>query len=367
MDYDIFISCKSEDYKYAEEIYYFLVENGLNTFLAPMELRLLGESEYRKAITSALESTYHLLLFASNPEYINSSWVYYEWDLFINAKLSGFKTGQLVTVWKDVPVKDIPMVLCKYESFNMEDYKQRLLPYVETPAHQERVREAKEIANAREQVFAIAEELKGKIGGILSNDIPKLNEALGKAKITRRVCPVCGCEIAISDKFCRECSWILSPFDGITELADIMFDASDLLKTAQSVYKTNKFHNEKALNDSRCKIGKLEQRCRCLEEEIDSKDVELNQLQLFLNKREEEIRSLQRRIEELEMVHAIEVGKLSQELVVARGQINSTSPELQEKPSETIEETGTEIIPTDRSVQNDDLFDRITKKMQKKF
>lgn len=57
MEYDVFISCKSEDYIYAEEIYEFLTENGVQTFLASRELRKLGDSEYRRAISQALKST----------------------------------------------------------------------------------------------------------------------------------------------------------------------------------------------------------------------------------------------------------------------------------------------------------------------
>lgn len=50
MKYDVFISCKSEDYVYAEKVYIFLKENGINAFLASTELRKLGESEYRRLL-----------------------------------------------------------------------------------------------------------------------------------------------------------------------------------------------------------------------------------------------------------------------------------------------------------------------------
>lgn len=42
--YDVFISCKSEDYKYTEEIYDFLKANGINAFLALKEMRIASES-----------------------------------------------------------------------------------------------------------------------------------------------------------------------------------------------------------------------------------------------------------------------------------------------------------------------------------
>lgn len=135
MEYDVFISCKSEDYIYAEEIYDFLTKNDINTFLASRELRKLGDSEYRRAISQALKSAYHMIVFASKAEYINYPWVFYEWDLFINAKLTGVKDGQLVTILKDVKVKEINLDLCKYESFTFEGYKDKILSYVKTPRY----------------------------------------------------------------------------------------------------------------------------------------------------------------------------------------------------------------------------------------
>lgn len=133
MEYDVFISCKSEDYGYAEEVYNFLNSNGIHTFLASKELRKMGDAEYRNAIMQALESAYHLIIFASNTEYIESKWVFYEWDTFVNAKLNGRKDGQIMTILKGVSIKELRLDLLKYESFTFENYKGRLLDYVKTP------------------------------------------------------------------------------------------------------------------------------------------------------------------------------------------------------------------------------------------
>lgn len=130
--YDVFISCKSEDYPYAEQVYGFLKSNHIRAFLASVELRHLGDAEYRRAITNALKQATHIIVLASNSEYIESEWVYYEWDMFVNAKLKGLKHGNILTILKSVKVDDIPMDLWKYESFTLEDYQQNLLKYVET-------------------------------------------------------------------------------------------------------------------------------------------------------------------------------------------------------------------------------------------
>ena len=46
MNYDIFISCKSEDYPFARKVYQYLREHNYNVFLADTELRKKGNAEY---------------------------------------------------------------------------------------------------------------------------------------------------------------------------------------------------------------------------------------------------------------------------------------------------------------------------------
>lgn len=56
MNYDVFLSCKSEDYKIAEEVYQYLTENDFHVFLSSKELRKMKDSEYMDAISNALDS-----------------------------------------------------------------------------------------------------------------------------------------------------------------------------------------------------------------------------------------------------------------------------------------------------------------------
>lgn len=163
MEYDVFISCKSEDYRYAEEIYNFLRENGFNVFLANKELRQMGDSEYRKSISQALKSTYHLIVFASKTDYVDSTWVYYEWDWFLVAKIKGKKPGQILSILKDISIDDINADLWKYESKSFYNYKESLLAYVETPAHLKRKEEERRIAKLEEEkINKQKEEVKRK-------------------------------------------------------------------------------------------------------------------------------------------------------------------------------------------------------------
>ena len=73
MKYDVFISCKSEDYNIGRQVYEFLVNHrdlNLNVFMADKELRKLGVSDYGSAIDDALDSSTHLIVVSSNVEYL---------------------------------------------------------------------------------------------------------------------------------------------------------------------------------------------------------------------------------------------------------------------------------------------------------
>ncbi len=118
----VFISAKSEDYRYAEQLYYFLDRNGISIFLSPVSLRQLGEADYRDAIDRALEHAQHLIVVASRPEYVESQWVKAEWGMFANELRSGRKSGNLVTVIVgDLQPADLPITLRNYEVIPWDD------------------------------------------------------------------------------------------------------------------------------------------------------------------------------------------------------------------------------------------------------
>lgn len=233
MDYDVFISCKSEDYKKAEKIYEFLENNDIHTFLASRELRNLGDSEYRKAITNALKSAYHIVVFASKAEYISSTWVYYEWDMFINAKLKGFKDGQIITILDNVIVDDISMDLWKYESFTFDNFQDKLLNYVQTPASEQRKKEAeakeqekkrqlqmkeeeeKKRRDAEAQKERIIQQIKDYSDdynrlsiqqGIIRQELIEKNSLIGHAE---KECPVCHKTLDLDTAWCTRCGYKL--------------------------------------------------------------------------------------------------------------------------------------------------------------
>lgn len=137
MKYDIFISCKSDDYKYGRQIYDSLIEQkrfDKKVFLADKELRKLGIADYGKAIDEALDSSAHMIVVCSNPEYLEkekSPYVYSEWHTFTEEIRSGHKKGNLMTVLTDnVKIKDLPIALRNSQSFPLSDYSS-IITYID--------------------------------------------------------------------------------------------------------------------------------------------------------------------------------------------------------------------------------------------
>ena len=75
--YDIFISCKSDDYTKAENVYHWLVEKGYCPFFAPISLRtstIQGEPVvFGDEIDDALEQADNMIVFTSNAEYVKKA------------------------------------------------------------------------------------------------------------------------------------------------------------------------------------------------------------------------------------------------------------------------------------------------------
>lgn len=122
MKYDIFISCKSEDYELARNVYVYLVNHGYSVFLADTELRKCANAEFGKIIDSALDSAEHFILLASRPEYISSTYVESEWRIFIEEKRSGRKSGNIITILDEMNISSLPISLRHFQSFSYKDF-----------------------------------------------------------------------------------------------------------------------------------------------------------------------------------------------------------------------------------------------------
>lgn len=134
MQYDVFISSKSEDYYLAEEVYNFLTKNGLSVFIASEELQKIGEAQYANAIDEALDESVHMVVVASSLSHIKSKWVKYEWGIFSNDIKSGYREGNLLTILSsDVELKTLPASLRHQQSFHFDNYKKLILDFLKVP------------------------------------------------------------------------------------------------------------------------------------------------------------------------------------------------------------------------------------------
>ncbi len=122
MVHDVFISAKSADYAYAQQVYKMLTENGIRAFFSHESLPELGNSDYRKEIDRKLEESQHMVVVVSSVENANSPYVEAEWGFFVNEKRSGRKSGNLVTLTVgSLESHQLPASLRYYEVIRFDD------------------------------------------------------------------------------------------------------------------------------------------------------------------------------------------------------------------------------------------------------
>ena len=132
--YDVFISCKSEDYAKAEPIYHWLISKGHRPFFAPISLKvsaIQGEPVvFGDEIDAALEEADNMVVFTSKPEYVKTGYVKDEWRTFVEEQRAGRKTGRLITILEGVKTEDLPIRLRSVQSFTPFNYKEGLLRFL---------------------------------------------------------------------------------------------------------------------------------------------------------------------------------------------------------------------------------------------
>lgn len=128
--YNVFISFKhsdangnrSEDSVLAEELYNYLKSRGLKVFFSPSELEFLGQSQYSKVIDDALDSSMFLIAVGCSREHLDSQWVRYEWDSFLNDIRSGTKSNaEVFVLYSGMSVGDLPRALRQRQAFNAKE------------------------------------------------------------------------------------------------------------------------------------------------------------------------------------------------------------------------------------------------------
>ena len=130
--FDVFISCKSQDYEYAHEIYSYLKHNGLRPFLADMSIKEVGIDQYTALIGEVINVCQNMVVFATNVDYLQTPYVVAEWHAFINDINTGHKpNAKIVTVLSpDVDIHSLPAWLRDKQCFTTNDYQDNLVHFL---------------------------------------------------------------------------------------------------------------------------------------------------------------------------------------------------------------------------------------------
>lgn len=130
--FDVFISCKSQDYALAHELYDYLTYNGFKPFLANTSIKEVGIDQYTALIGEVINACQNMIVFATNQDYIETPYVAAEWLAFINDINTGHKSNaKLVTIIApNINVHCLPTWLRDKQSFTTDNYKDGLLNFL---------------------------------------------------------------------------------------------------------------------------------------------------------------------------------------------------------------------------------------------
>ncbi len=131
LGYDVFISCKSEDYHVAHELYSFLLTNEHKPFLADYSLREVGTDKYGALIRQVIDKCNHMIVFATNIDYICTEYVRHEWTLFYDEMMAGRKHGKLFAVIPSLKsITELPIEFRNTQCFDIESFEDSILEFL---------------------------------------------------------------------------------------------------------------------------------------------------------------------------------------------------------------------------------------------
>lgn len=139
----VFISFKftrdgveTHDRRVATELHDALASHGVNVFFAPISLAQIGESDYSRQIDIALDRADTLVVVGTSLENIDSEWVRYEWQSFLNDIRSGSKPdGRLFTLTRGINPNGLPRSLRQHQNMHARDLGQLVDMILVTQRH----------------------------------------------------------------------------------------------------------------------------------------------------------------------------------------------------------------------------------------
>lgn len=130
--FDVFISCKSQDYESAREIYDFLILNGHRPFLADISIKEIGIDQYTFLIGEVISFCSTMIVVATDVKYLDTPYVSAEWHLFVNDINTGHKpNARLINILSpNINEHHLPSWLRDKQCLTLDNYKQSLMNFI---------------------------------------------------------------------------------------------------------------------------------------------------------------------------------------------------------------------------------------------
>lgn len=129
--YDVFISCKSEDYDKAQSVYLYLEQIGHHPFIANISLREIGMDNYGPIIRHIIGTCKSMIVFATKLEYLTTSYVYAEWNQFLDELSSGYNKGNIISILPpDINSSELPDGLRTKQYLTLDNYSDSIVNYL---------------------------------------------------------------------------------------------------------------------------------------------------------------------------------------------------------------------------------------------
>ena len=130
--FDVFISCKSQDYALTHELYDHLANNGFTPFLADSSIKEVGIDQYTALIGEVINVCQNMIVFATDVTYLETPYVAAEWHTFINDINTGHKPyAKIVSILSpDINPHDLPTWLRDKQSFTTENYHNEIIHFL---------------------------------------------------------------------------------------------------------------------------------------------------------------------------------------------------------------------------------------------
>ena len=128
--FDIFISYKendkngqiTKDSQFVTDLYHLLTDLGYKVFLSRITLGQIAGSKYEPYIYSAISTAQSMIVYSTEKEYIEATWVKNEWSRYLELIKNGQKKkGSLIPIYNGMDPYDFPMEFDGIQGLNQDD------------------------------------------------------------------------------------------------------------------------------------------------------------------------------------------------------------------------------------------------------